>query len=151
MIIQEDSRQQAEKHETKHASWNAAGDLIVRSKVIVGDYCKPPAVAVDTKAGMQEIAQNIGGTKEEHERFINELKLARDIGTKLYVLIENEDNIQNIDDVTRWWNPRTEYSPRAIQGNTLAKAMRTIQDRYGCTFLFCKPFEAAEVIKRLLT
>lgn len=151
MIIQEDSRQQAEKHETKHASWSAAGDLIVRSKVIVGDYCKPPAVAVDTKAGMQEIAQNIGGTKEEHERFINELKLARDIGTKLYVLIENEDNINNINDVARWWNPRAEYSPRAIQGNTLAKAMRTIQDRYGCTFMFCRPVEAAEIIKRLLT
>ena len=150
MIIQEDSRQQAGKHEIKHACWAAAGDLVFRSKVIVGDYCKPPAVAVDTKEGMHEIAQNIGGTKTEHNRFINELKLARELGTKLFILIENEDGIRNISDVRRWINPRMEYSPQAIQGERLAKAMTTIESRYGCSFMFCKPEETADLIKRLL-
>ena len=76
MIIQEDSRQQTGKHDLKHQFFEADGHKVFRSKVIVGDYCKPPTVAVDTKENMSEIAQNIGGGKEEHKRFIRELKLA---------------------------------------------------------------------------
>lgn len=150
MILQEDSRQQKNKHELKHAAWQQSGVQICRSKVIVGDYCKPPTVSVDTKADVSEIAMNIGGGKAEHKRFIDELKLAQTIGCKLYVLVENRDGIVDIDGVERWHNPRTEYSPDCIQGPRLAKAMRTIQSRYGCTFLFCAPEEAADCIVDLL-
>ena len=108
------------------------------------------AKVVDTKAGMWEIAQNIGGNAQEHNRFINELKLARDCSSQLYVLIENEDSIEDIGGVERWRNPRTDFSPDCIQGSRLAKAMRTIEGRYGCLFLFCKPEEAAEKIVELL-
>lgn len=151
MVIQEDSRQQTGKHELKHAYWNEHGDRFFRSKVIVGDYCKPPTVAVDTKESVAEIAQNIGGGRAEHKRFINELKLAQELGTTLYVLVENEDGIEDLDDVYTWQNPRTEYSPNCIQGPRLWKAMKTIQERYGCTFLFCAPEDAAEMIVDLLT
>lgn len=150
MIIQEDSRQQAGKHETKHEALQAAGHRIIRSKVVVGDYCAPPPVAVDTKENMAEIAQNIGGGKREHQRFINELKLAKDIGCRLYILVENEDGIRSVADVQRWRNPRTEYSPNCIQGPRLAKAMTTIEERYGCRFWFCTPQEAAAIIVDLL-
>ena len=150
MIIQEDSRQQKGKHELKREGMLAAGHQIFRSKVIVGDYCKPPTVAVDTKENMAEIAQNIGGTREEHQRFIREVKLAQEIGTQLYILVENTDGINTIEDVIRWTNPRTEYSPKCIQGPRLAKAMRTIESRYGCVFMFCHPDEAAETIIDLL-
>ena len=150
MIIQEDSRQQAGKHETKHQALQAAGHRIIRSKVVVGDYCAPPPVAVDTKENMAEIAQNIGGGKREHQRFINELKLAKDIGCRLYILVENEDGIRSVADVQRWRNPRTEYSPNCIQGPRLAKAMTTIEERYGCRFRFCTPQEAAAIIVDLL-
>lgn len=150
MIIQEDSRQQVGKHELKRQGMIAAGHRIFRSKVIVGDYCKPPTVAVDTKENMSEIAQNIGGGKEEHKRFIRELKLAQEIGTQLYILVENDEGIEDLVDVQRWYNPRTEYSPNCIQGPRLYKAMHTIQDRYGCVFLFCRPEEAADMIIDLL-
>lgn len=150
MIIIEDSRQQASKHEIKHARWAELGVPLTRSKVVVGDYCLPPAKAVDTKASMLEIAQNIGGGREEHQRFIRELKLAQDIGTKLIILVENEDGIQDLDQVHSWVNPRVEFSLNCIQGPRLEKAMRTIQERYGCTFLFCKPEEAADMITDLL-
>jgi hypothetical protein len=150
MIIIEDTRQQKGKHELKHAFWAENGCSIYRSKVIVGDYCTPPAVAIDTKESMQEIAQNIGGGKAEHQRFINELKLAQRLGTKLYILVENIEGVRSISDVPRWINPRLEYSPQAIQGPRLAKAMTTIADRYGCTFLFCRPQEAAQIITKLL-
>lgn len=149
-VLIEDSRQQKGKHEEKHAVWQQMGVRLQRCKIPCGDYCLPPAVSVDTKADMAEIAQNIGGGKEEHQRFIRELKLAKDIGCKLFVLIENEDGIQSIEDVQHWRNPRTDYSPDCIQGPRLSKAMRTIEGRYGCTFLFCRPEEAAEKIVELL-
>lgn len=150
MIIQEDSRNQFGKHELKHEYWTEHGDLIVRSKVIVGDYCKPPTVSVDTKASISEIAQNIGGGKLEHQRFIRELKLAQSLGCKLYVLVENTEGIRSVEAVTGWRNPREEFSPGCIQGPRLAKAMRTIEERYGCTFLFCAPEESAQLINELL-
>lgn len=150
VAILEDSRQQKDKHAIKHEHFKAEGVALTRSKIVVGDYCLPPAVAVDTKASMLEIAQNIGGNKAEHGRFIDELKLAQSIGTKLYILIENEDGIEDIDGVEGWHNPRVEFSPNCIQGPRLAKAMRTIEERYGCTFLFCRPEEAAEMIVDLL-
>ena len=150
MIIQEDSRQQKDKHELKRQGLLSAGHKLYRSKVIVGDYCKPPTVAVDTKENMAEIAQNIGGTQQEHQRFIREVKLAQEIGCQLYVLVENTDGITRIEDVVRWTNPRTEYSPKCIQGPRLAKAMHTIESRYGCVFMFCRPEETAEIIVDLL-
>ena len=124
--------------------------LLHRSKVVVGDYCLPPRVAVDTKRDMGEIAQNIGGSREEHERFIRECKLAKEIGTQLYILVENTEGINSLVDVHNWWNPREEFSPNCIQGPRLEKAMRTIQERYGCIFMFCTPEEAAETIVDLL-
>ena len=108
MHIIEDSRNQKGKHEEKHKRWAEQGVLLTRSKIVVGDYCLPPAKSVDTKASMSEIAQNIGGGKAEHNRFINELKLAKQIGCELYVLIENEERINTIEDVRRWHNPRLE-------------------------------------------
>lgn len=149
MLI-EDSRQQAGKHETKHKRWAELGVLLTRCKIPVGDYCKPPEVSVDTKANIAEIAQNIGGGKDEHQRFIRELKLAYELKCKLYILIENTEGYECIDDVATWRNPRTDYSPDCIQGPRLAKAMHTIETRYGCTFMFCSPEEAADVIMDLL-
>lgn len=150
MTIIEDSRQQAGKHEVKHAWFGLHHIPFFRCKLPVGDYALPPRVAVDTKASIGEIAQNIGGNRQEHNRFINELKLAQDLGTKLYILVENDDGVVDIDGLVKWRNPRVEYSPNCIQGPRLAKAMHTIEERYGCTFMFCSPDEAAETIVDLL-
>lgn len=148
MTLLEDTRQQAGKHEEKHAIWSTGGVRLRRCKLPYGDYCKPPAKAVDTKANMAEVAQNIGG--KEHKRFINECKAAQEDGCHLIILVENDEGIETLEDVPRWYNPRIEYSPNCIQGPRLYKAMRTIQERYGCTFLFCRPEEAAETIIDLL-
>ena len=150
MNLIEDTRNQIGKHEIKHAAFEAAGDKLLRCKIPFGDYCLPPRIAVDTKADMQEIAQNIGGTASEHARFREELKLAREYGCQLFVLVENEDGIEDIEQVSYWTNPRLAYSDRAINGPQLMKAMKTMQERYGVVFLFCRPAEAAAVIKDLL-
>ena len=150
MHIIEDSRQQAGKHEIKHQGFSAAGDKLLRCKLPFGDYALPPRIAVDTKENMAEIAQNIGGTAAEHNRFREELKLAREYGCQLFILVENEDGIEDLSQVPYWQNPLLAYSERAINGPQLAKAMVTMQERYGVVFLFCRPSEAAETIKELL-
>lgn len=150
MRIIEDSRQQKGKHEVKHTAWIERGDQLFRCALPCGDYVLPPPVAVDTKAGMAEIAGNIGGSTEEHDRFRRELLKARDMGTHLYILIENDEQIRSLMDVTRWVNPRLIDSPKAITGMRLAKAMRTMEIRYGCNFVFCAPEESAMLICRIL-
>lgn len=150
MTIIEDTRNQKGKHELKHASWSAHGDKVIRCAIPYGDYIKSPPVSVDTKANMSEIAQNIGGTEKEHARFRRELIRARDNGCHLYILIENEDGIRTLGDVHGWVNPRLIDNPRAITGNRLEKAMRTMQAKYGCTFVFCTPEQAAGMIYAIL-
>ena len=150
MQIVEDSRQQKNKHELKHEAWAQHGDQLFRCALPCGDYALPPKVSVDTKADMAEIAQNIGGTTEEHQRFRRELIRAKEMGTHLYILIENTDGIRNIEGVRSWVNPRLLESARAITGERLSKAMRTMQERYGCTFVFCEPQEAAAYINAIL-
>jgi len=148
--IQVDTRQKITAHENKEIYFKEHGIETHRSKLIVGDYALPPKVSIDTKQNMGEIAQNIGGSAAEHKRFRNELILAKQIGCKLFVLVENLDGISELSQVQWWTNPRLKECPTAIDGNRLYKAMCTMQERYGVTFLFCKPEQSGAIIERIL-
>ncbi len=132
------------------------------------DFLGSYKVCVDTKRDMTEIEGNICG--KQHDRFKDECVLAQNNGIQLYVLVENQDGISCLDDVPGWKNPRIERyemivskhkegkwkrvpEPKAppTAGKTLAKCMKTMQDRYGVKFLFCHPDEAGERILQLLT
>lgn len=144
----EDSRQQANKHDIKHLTFQNAGIEVVRCKLPFGDYAAPPKVSVDTKANMDEIAANICG--KEHKRFINECKAAKAAGCQLVILVENDLGISCLSEVHNWINPRVVYSPNCVQGPRLQKAMETISERYGVRFEFCTPEEAGDRIVELL-
>ena len=149
MIIVEDTRQQAGKHDKKH-EWFEEHDIqIVRSKLPFGDYALVPSIAVDTKKDMDEIAANICG--KQHTRFINECKAAKAAGCSLVILVENTVGIFDISQVHTWINPRVIYSDKCVQGDRLQKAMETISERYNVKFLFCKPEESAQKITEILT
>ena len=148
MVIQEDTRQQAGKHDLKHDWFSGHGVELVRSKLPFGDYALVPAVAVDTKKDMEEIAGNICG--KEHTRFINECKAAKAAGCTLVILVENTVGIRELSQVHTWINPRAIYSKNCVQGSRLQKAMETISTRYGVRFLFCQPEESAERILAIL-
>ena len=148
MVIIEDTRQQTGKHDIKH-EWFMTHDIsLVRSKLPFGDYAPVPKISIDTKRDIDEIAGNICG--KEHKRFINECKAARDAGCKLIILVENDLGINDISQVHTWENPRSIYSDGCVQGPRLQKAMETIQERYGVTFMFCAPEKSAEIITELL-
>lgn len=132
------------------------------------DFLGTYDVCVDTKKDMQEIVGNICG--KQHARFRDECILAQNNGIKLYVLIENEDGITSLDDVPNWINPRlaryqktkemhaqgkwrSEKLAKAppTSGVILAKAMRTMQEKYGVEFRFCKKENAGLEVVKLLT
>ena len=148
MVIQEDTRQKTDKHNTKHAWFDFHGVALVRCKLPFGDYAPIPPVSIDTKENMEEIAGNICG--KEHRRFINECKAAKAAGCRLIILVENENGITDISEVHKWINPRVIYSPNCVQGARLQKAMETIRERYGTDFRFCRPEDSAQIITEIL-
>ena len=149
MIIIEDTRQQAGKHELKHEYFASEGIEVFRNKLPFGDYTFWGSVtAIDTKADVEEIAQNIGG--KEHARFREECKLAKRLGGHLIILVENTDGYRSVEDVKAWVNPNIRKTSRSIEGPRLAKAMETMSERYGVQFMFCAPEEAGEQIIKLL-
>lgn len=150
MWIVEDTRQQKNQHEEKHEWFKDNGISIIRCKLPFGDYSLPPKVAIDTKKGLDEIAKNICGNRDEHQRFKRECIAARDAGCHLYFLIENDIGIKSINEVHTWKNPRTIFQSDCVQGDRLEKAMKTMSNRYGCTFLFCSYSETAMLIEKLL-
>lgn len=149
MVILEDTRQQAAKHENKHSYFTSEGIEIVRTKLPFGDYALwGGTLAIDTKASVEEIAANIGGVA--HNRFREECKLAQRCGAKLVMLIENKNGFECVDDVVGWINPNYRKTARSIDGPRLAKAMHTMSERYGVEFLFCTPEESGRRIVELL-
>ncbi len=147
--IIEDTRQQTGKHNHKRQWFEEHGITITRSKLPFGDYAIMPTMAIDTKRNMDEIAANICG--KEHTRFINECKAAKAAGCQLVILVENTDGIEDVSAVHTWENPRRFISPYCVEGPRLQKAMKTISERYGVKFMFCRPEQAAERITEMLT
>lgn len=149
MTIICDTRQQAGKHTLKEEYFERTGIKVVRSKLPVGDYAniKDLSVIVDTKANIQEV---IGNVTKQHKRFIAECELAKESEIKLIILVENTDGITKIEDLYKWWNPRTRYSKQATTGKTLAKFLHGIEIRHGVKFEFCRPEEAGKRVIELL-
>ena len=131
------------------------------------DFLGSYSVSVDTKKDMQEIVGNICG--KAHPRFRDECILAQNNGIKLYVLVENTCGVKSVQDVFKWQNPRLHrYNriafmhsqgswlsmplPKAkpTSGETLAKAMLTMQLKYGVEFVFCRPEDAGAKVIELL-
>ena len=125
-------------------------------------------VAIDSKNSIQELVGDICG--KQHERFRDECILAQNNGIKLIILVEDnggycdrKETIYNkpvtcIDDLFHWKNPRLfiwykgkQKYPRATKGQTLAKALITMEKKYGCKFLFTQKHNAGADVVRLLT
>ena len=160
MIIQQDTRQKQKHHLNKEQWFERHGIKVVNSKCIVGDYIIPSdgSISVDTKKDISELYQNL---IQSHTRFSAECALADELGIKLYILVENEDGIKTKDDILKWKNPQYfVWLKKQRQGIkckppasnlTLKKIMASMEKKYGCTFLFCAPYESAEKIVELLT
>lgn len=146
LIIQIDTREQKYDHVQRY--FDAHGIKTVRSKCVVGDYVnlKHPMVVVDRKKDLQEVAGNVC---QQHDRFVRELELANALGYKLIVLVE-EPTVKSLVDVCAWFNWRRKKNPNAINGKTLYKIMRTMEEKYGITWEFTSKEKCGERIVELL-
>lgn len=132
---------------------------------LVGDI----KVAVDRKNSIDEICGNVCSTTASHERFRDECILAQKCGCKFVILVE-DDEVKSLDDLERWVNPREKKyfimkarrdkgcklkyplpkQPPA-SGKTLAKALRTMKEKYGIEVVFAKPKDASKTMIEVLT
>ena len=132
------------------------------------DFLGTYSITVDTKENIGEIVNNICG--KSHGRFRDECILAQNNGVLLYILVENEDGVTCLEDLEQWQNPRLQRYEKIKRmhnlgkwpnvklakkeppsGRILAKAMMTMEEKYGVKFLFCHPKEAGGKIVELLS
>lgn len=146
MIIQIDTREQKYDHVQRY--FDSQGIKTVRSKCVVGDYVnlENPMVVVDRKKDLQEVCGNL---TQQHERFVRELELSKELGYKMIVLVE-ESSVKDLVDVCSWYNWRRKKNPRAIDGKTLYKIMKTMQDKYGFEWRFTTKQKCGETIVEIL-
>lgn len=160
MIIQQDTRQK-KKHHLNKEKWFEAHDIkVINSKLLVGDYMIPSdgSVSVDTKKDIGELYSNL---IQQHDRFRAECDLANELGIQLYIVVENEVGVKEINDILKWKNPQYfMYLKRQRQGvkckppasnQQLLKIMHSMEKNHGVRFLFCRPEESARLIVRLLS
>jgi ERCC4-type nuclease len=149
MLILEDTRQQASKHETKHKWFSENGIKVERCRLYVGDYTLPTnqSVCIDTKKDLQELVQDIC---QQHDRFRNELIRAKEAGIQLVILCEHGGQIKCLEDVYFWSNPRKKVSPKAMDGWKLFKVLNTMKDKYGVRFEFCDKRQTGKRIVEIL-
>lgn len=145
--IIEDTRQKRDKHALKNEFWASHEVNVIRSGLPFGDYWRAPTVAVDTKQDIAEMAMNLCGSAAETKRVREEVKKAKDAGTKLIFLIE-DSRYSEISDLygEKIWL----HNGRVIPGDQLATAMHINEQRYGCEFWFCSPEDAGRVVEDIL-
>ena len=120
-------------------------------------------VSVDTKRNIEELYGDLIG---DHGRFRNECTWAQESGCRLIILVENTDGVTCLEDFHKWKNEQgyKRYAsirhrnfkkgwpaPRPpVPNASLVRSMRTMHEKYGVEFLFCKPEETAAMIEKLL-
>lgn len=155
--IHVDKRQQKGKHDLKHEMLREAGATLVSHSLDVGDYAQAPRCSVDTKRDIYELAACI---TTQHKRFAAECDRAKEQGTLLVILTENDQGIANVADLFAWIEPDSDFERRCekskgrvkkrLIGSTLAKACETMHADHGTYFAFCPPSEAAAKIIEIL-
>lgn len=164
MDIQIDSREKARAIRKIINTFDEAGVKHFSSKLLVGDYMSldNPRLIIDRKQNLQELCGNVC---QQHERFKKELLKAMDAGIQLVILVEHGSDINSLEDVYFWKNPRKHeirwkwengkrvkyvVSAKAVDGNQLYKSLCTIQDRYNVKFAFCEKKDTGKEIIRIL-
>ena len=166
LVVLLDSREKP--HAIGHITgyFDRNGIKYMTNKLPFGDYMclKNPTVIVDRKQNLTEVQGNI---TQQHERFRNELIKAQEFGIKLVILIE-ESQIKTLEDVRdKYINPRMkqwsmakkralkqgkEFKQRPpLAGKQIYEILKTMEEKYGCKFMFSRKEYMAENIIKLIT
>ena len=130
--------------------------------------------SIDSKFGMTEIYGDLIG--KQHPRFRDECILAQQNGIDFYVLIESAPEVSCLEDVKSWknWKQLLAYCRRnhiktgqgmmdriadyvahggqkpPVDGEQLYKTMKTVSEKYGVKWKFCRPDRCGAAILWLL-
>ena len=152
MTVLVDSREQ----DTDRARWRYAsiGLPVERCTLDYGDYSYnatlpdgrriydisgrvQPAVAVERKMNLDELAECFGSGRERFER---EFQRARDHGASIYLLVEDA-NWENLIH----GHYKTRFNPNAFEASLLAFMVR-----YDLKLIFCKKETSGKLIRDIL-
>lgn len=149
MTIQIDSREKARAITKIINTFDKNGIKHFVSKLYTGDYMSldNPRLIVDRKQNLNEVCSNVC---QDHERFVDVLNRANELGIRLVFLVEHSQNIKTLDDVKEWVNPRLKESPLAVSGERLYKILSTMEKTYNTKFLFCDKQHTGERIIKIL-
>ena len=179
MTIQVDSREKARAIKKILATFDSEGVKYYISKLWTGDYMSldNPRLIIDRKQNLNELCNNV---IQDHKRFTDELKRARDNEIKIVILCEHGHGIENLQDVIFWRNPRATERVRGEDGKwhdrdvvyvkeftsstgkqytrefhpttgpELYTKLMTMTQKYGCEFLFCEKKDTGKRIIEIL-
>lgn len=166
ITIQVDTREHKSQWERIQKQFDGLGVKYFRSKLFCGDYqsLDNARLVIDRKKDLLELCGNV--SSKQHERFKAELIRARENDIKIIILCEHGENIQSLEDVYFWKNPRkhqikwktvdgkkvrTVDSEKAVDGKQLYKSLCTTRDRYNVDFVFCTKEETGKKIVEILS
>lgn len=161
MVIQIDSREKAKAIQKILKEFDNQGVKYFTSKLYIADYMSldNPRLVIDRKQNLNELANNVC---QDHKRFRAELIRAQQNDIKIIVLVEHGHGINSLSDVVWWDNPRRhkrvkidgiwqDVETKAVEGDKLAKILKTLENKYGCCFLFCDKNDTGKEIIRILS
>lgn len=161
MVIQIDSREKARAIQKIIAEFDRAGVQHPVSKLMVGDYMNydNPRLIIDRKQNLTELCSNVC---QDHDRFRRELMLAQEHGIQLVILCEHGKDIETLEDVIFWENPRRKkrksingvwqtVETKAMKGEVLYRILTTLERKYGVQFQFCNKEETGKKILEILS
>lgn len=149
MILQIDSRENNNKKIKEY--FDSINQEYFISKLPCGDYANPQnmKVVVELKHshndGLGELVNNLCRVTT-HQRFKNEILLAKKIGVEKFIVLIASKEITNIDEIHLWKNKYGKVNPE-----TFEKIVKTFKDKYNIEFVFCKPNECGAKIIELLS
>lgn len=122
------------------------------TKLFIGDYMDyaNPLLVIDRKQNIAEIAANC---TSQHDRFKCELERAKDTGTHLVILIEQNQFgsgkdrkvVRSIEDLVTWKGQHT-----VVPGDKVYRILNTWIHKYGIEVMFCSRKDTGKRIIEIL-
>ena len=152
-LILTDTRQQKEKHiikafdkqNIKHIQTKLESADYMALRFQNGEFVFDYSIKKKKKKDLLEMAGNLCHTLE-HQRIIREIELGQKLGCKRFIFLIGEDNINSLDDIKNWSNPRTQ-----VKGETLLKVMKTFKQHHNCEFMIVAKNKMGDFIIKLLS
>lgn len=157
MTVKVDTREK--KHAHILAYFKRNGIDYIQEKMDTGDYqiVGDNSILIDRKQNIHELASNIWEdleavkkNKPDRQRFKNELKRLDKLGSKMYILIE--ENLSCLEDVQKWKSKCDRYGKpyTKMYGATIYRYLVAYKWKHNIEYVFCHKNSTGRIIAELL-